>query len=191
MTRVVKKILRIIIIIVVSFAALFGGVLGTYVIVNRQEVIEPFEIGDRDSQNKILLASQGSKFKEKLVTEFVLALKNDSTYISVIDCTQLTDEFLENWNAIIMIHTMQIHKIPEEAEIFLHKVPDLSKVLLVSTSGAGDEHYKKLDIDAVSSASRMAAINPILKWALPKLEQVLHKQTRAFSGVDEEMLSNR
>ncbi|NOQ27652.1 MAG: hypothetical protein GQ564_19995 [Bacteroidales bacterium] len=71
---------------------------------------------------------------------------------------------------------MQIHNMYKETNTFLKKTPDLSKITLVSTSGAGDEYYTGVEVDGISSASIMSAIEPILKWTLPKLEDVLRKE---------------
>ena len=76
----------------------------------------------------------------------------------------------ENWDAIIIIHTLQIHEMPEEAKTFLSESNNLSKIMLVSTSGAGDDIVEGFDVDAISSASRDAAIPIIIKWINNKLE---------------------
>ncbi|MFC2152938.1 hypothetical protein ACFLSE_10475 [Bacteroidota bacterium] len=168
-----KKWLKIILWIVGIPAALISILLISYIVANKQGVIEPFQVGDPNAKHKILIASQGSEFKQKLVERFVLELDSDSIYLSILDCTQLNESYLKDWDIYIIIHTMQIHKMPEEADAFLSKMSDLSKVALVSTSGAGDEHYTKLDIDGISSASRMVAIDPIMEWIKPKLESNL------------------
>jgi hypothetical protein len=168
-----KKWLKILIWLITTPVALLLALFFSYIIVNQQGVIQPFHVGNANAKYKILIASQGSSFKEVLVERYVNELKNDSTFISILDCTELDESYVDNFDAFIVIHTMQIHKIPEEADIFLHKLPDLSRVVLVSTSGAGDEHYEKLDIDGISSASRLSAIDPILEWTLPKIKDIL------------------
>jgi len=168
--NIMKKWLKIILWIIGIPAALILILLVSYIIVNKQEVIDPFQVGNPEAKYKVLIASQGSDFKENLVDRFVMELESDSVYLSILDCTQLNENYLKGWDAYVFIHTMQIHKMPEEADLFLHKMADLTKVVLVSTSGAGDEHYKNLDIDGISSASRMVAIDPIMEWILPKLE---------------------
>lgn len=168
-----KRWIKIILWITGTPVVLIAALLITYIIVNKQEVIEPFHVGNLKAKYKILIASQGSEFKGELVNRFVKELKSDSTYISIIDCTHLKESHLIGWDAYIVIHTMQIHKMPKEADVFLSKLPNLNKVTLVSTSGAGDEHYQKLDVDGISTASRMVAIDPIMEWILPKLKKHL------------------
>lgn len=164
-----KKWITILLWIIGTPIVLMAVLLLAYILANKQGVIESCQIGDKNAKYKILIASQGSDFKNQLVDRFVLELKNDSTYLYVMDCTNLKEKELEGWDFYILIHTMQIHKMPKEADVFLSKMEDLNNVLLVSTSGAGDEHYKKLKIDGISTASRSIAIDPIMKWALPKI----------------------
>lgn len=171
-----RKWYKIILGIIGTPVILLGMLLLTYIAVNKQDVIEASQVGNPNSNYKILIASQGSEFKRGLVDRFVQELRSDSIYISILDCTQLNESYLEGWDAYIIIHSMQIHKIPEEADAFLCKMTDLSKVTLVSTSGAGDEHYTKLDIDGISSASRMVAIDPIMEWIRPRIELYLNKK---------------
>ena len=165
-----KKWIKILIAIIATPIVLFGIFLGTYVIVNQQGVIEPFHVGNPKAENKILIASQGSEFKNNLLEKILDQLKSDQNYFSIIDCTTLEGENCEDWDAIIIIHTLQIHEMPKEAETFLSKVSNLSKIMLVSTSGAGDDIVEGFDVDAISSASRMAAIPIIIKWINNKLE---------------------
>ncbi len=166
-----KKWIKILIAIIATPIVLFGIFLLSYVIINQQGIIEPFKAGNPMGENKILIASQGSEFKNNLVENILYQLKNDQNYFSVIDCTTLGKENDEDWDAIIIIHTLQIHEMPEEAHTFLSRVDDLSKVMLVSTSGAGDDVVEGFDVDAISSASRSTAVPIIVKWIGKHLEE--------------------
>ena len=136
-------------------------------------LIEPFQVGHIKAENKILIASQGSEFKNNLVENLVGQLNGTQNYFSIIDCTALGNEDEDNWDAVIIIHTMQIHHMPEEAKTFLSEVVDISKVLLVSTSGGGDDVVEDFNVDAISSASRIVAIPDITRWIIEKLKEKL------------------
>jgi len=165
-----KKWIKIILLIIATPIILIATFLLVYIFINQQEVIEPFEVGKPTAECKILIASQGSEFKINLVERLTEELISDNNYLSVVDCTKLQDENEEVWDAIIIIHTLQVHEMPEEAQAFLSQVDDLSKVMLVSTSGAGDDKVVGFDVDAVSSPSRSTAIDPIVNWILPKIK---------------------
>ena len=166
-----KKWIKILIVIIITPIILFGIFLLSYIIINQQGVIEPYTVGNPQSENKILIASQGSEFKNNLVKNILEQLKSDQNYFLIIDCTTLENENDEDWDAIIIIHTLQIHEMPEEARTFLSKANDLSKIMLVSTSGAGDDKVEGFEVDAISSASRNSAIPAIMKWISKNLEE--------------------
>lgn len=171
-----NKYLKVTLYILLTPVLLFLIALLVYVVINKQGVVDSFQVGNQNAKYKVLIASQGSDFKEKLVNKFIEQIHNDSIFISVLDCTKLNESHNRGWDAYIIIHTMQIHKMPEETENFLRQHPDLSKIILVCTSGAGDERFTGHKIDAISSASRIVAIEPILKWAVPKINNILtHK----------------
>lgn len=74
---------------------------------------------------------------------------------------------------------MQIHKMPEEAQSFLSKTDDLSKVMLVSTSGGGDDFVQGFDVDAISAPSRSAKIPLIMEWITTKIDGKLQVENVA------------
>ena len=186
---ILKKWIKVLIAVTATPFLLFAILLLTYIIMNRQEVIEPFQLGNSGAENKILIASQGSDFKNNLLDTLVCKLKTDENYLSIIDCTALGNENDEEWDAVIIIHTLQIHNMPEATEAFLSGVKDLSKVILVSTSGAGDESVEKFNVDAVSSASRLNAIDPIMDWIIPKVDIILDADY--ILGLNSEFISNQ
>jgi len=63
--------------------------------------------------------------------------------------------------------------MPREAELFLKRSVDLSKVILVSTSGAGDDKIEEFDVDAISTASRISIIHKVISWLIPQVESRL------------------
>ncbi|MCD4731474.1 MAG: hypothetical protein K8R74_12795 [Bacteroidales bacterium] len=172
-----KKWIKILIGIVVTPVLLFLILLVAYILINRQGVIEPFQFGNSNAENKILIASQGSDFKNNLVEKLVNQFKDDNNFLSVIDCTELGDENEKDWDAVIIIHTMQIHKMPKEARKFLAEVKDLSRIMLVSTSGGGDDLVTDFDVDAISSPSRTSVIPQILEWVNEKMVDKLNNES--------------
>ena len=166
-----KKWIKIVLWIVATPVAVIGILLLSYIIMNTQGVIAPFEAGSPQSSYKILIASQGSEFKESLVGKIIDQFETPETYFSVIDCTSLQDIRIEDWSAIIIIHTMQIHKMPAKAKKFLDEADDFSNIMLVCTSGGGDEIFTDYDVDAISSASRMNKIPAIIGWIGNRLEE--------------------
>ena len=168
-----KKFFKIILSIILGSALLFFILLGTYVVVNWQGVIEPFQVGNPDATNKILIASQGSEFKNNLLNNLVQQLETEDNYLFVVDCTKLDSETVTEWDAIVIIHSAQMHEMPGAAELFLKRAADHSKVMLVSTSGAGDDKVEGFDVDAISTASHIEITHKLLNWLIPRIESKL------------------
>lgn len=170
-----KKFFKILLSIILGFVSLLIILLVTYIVVNWQGVIEPFQVGNPQAKNKILIASQGSEFKHNLLNNLVQKLGSEENYLNVVDCTKLGDENIVKWDAIIIIHSAEIHEMPEAAELFLECADDLSKVMLVTTSGAGDDRIEKFDVDAISTASRITITDKLLNWLIPRIDSKLQK----------------
>ena len=171
-----KKLLKIILSIILGIVFVFFALLGTYVVVNWQGVIEPFQVGTPNAMNKILIASQGSEFKDHLLNSLVQKLETEDNYLYVVDCTELDSENVAVWDAVVIIHSAQIHKMPEAAELFLKRAADHSKVMLVSTSGAGDDKVEGFDVDAISTASHIEITHKLINWLIPRIESKLLKK---------------
>ena len=169
-----KKFLKILLSTVLSVVVIIFILLGTYIVVNIQGVIVPFKVGSPNANNKILIASQGSEFKDNSLETLVQKLKGNDKYLYVVDCTKLGNEVFSDWDVIVIIHSAQIHKMPREAELFLKRsVVDLSKVILVSTSGAGDDKIEGFEVDAISTASRISITHKVINWLMPRIESKL------------------
>lgn len=172
-----KKWVKVLITIIAIPIVLFIVFLGAYIVINWQGVIEPYQIGNSNANQKILIASQGSEFKNNLEKELIRLLKNDNTFLSIVDCTTLGHEDAADWDAVIIIHTTQIHGMPEEVRDFLLSSDDLSKILLVTTSGGGDEVVTEFEVSAISTASRLSVTSIITKWLTSRLDSILGKES--------------
>ena len=155
---------------------LFIILISVYILMNWQGVIEPYQTGNPNATLKVLIASQGSEFKNNLLENILQKLDNDTIYLSVIDCTSLQKENASEWNAIIIIHTTKAHKIPRYVSRFLGSLPDFSNIVLISTSGGGDEVITEFEIDAISTASRMSETSNIADRAFAKVERILQRE---------------
>jgi hypothetical protein len=118
-----------------------------------QGVISQFEINSPDLKQKILIASQESKFKTDLVSSIVNGLKTKDIYIKVIDVTSLTGIVPRDWNSIIIINTCEAGKLQKNVIEFFKKYPDDKRMILVTTSGSGIWKPDDISIDSISSAS--------------------------------------
>ena len=156
-----KKWIKILTIIISIPVVLFIILVGTYIVMNWQGVIDPYHVGNPNAPHKVLIASQGSEFKNKLLKDLVQQLESDIVYLSIIDCTSLKKENVTDWDTIVIIHTTKAHQIPNYVKTYLQRFSNLSKLVLVSTSGGGDEVVTEFEVEAISTASRLADTNKI------------------------------
>ena len=61
------KILKRVLIVIGALIVLFVIIFGIYLLMNRQSVAEPFEVGSPESGRKILIATQGSDYKNLML----------------------------------------------------------------------------------------------------------------------------
>ena len=134
-------------------------------------VAEPFEVNSPDQQIKVLIATQGSDFKNAVVEGVVEYLKQKPAYIKVVDVSALSQIDEEQWGAIVVIHTWENLKPQEDAKAYLDRAKDLTKVVVLTTSGDGD--YKIDGINAITSASEMTNVSMHVTSINDRLKQIL------------------
>lgn len=133
-----------------------------------------YEVNDPTYQHHILIATQGSDFKDSVVNEVLKELKLKRMYIRVIDISALHQIMEEEWNVLIVLHTWEYSEPPQEAADFVSRVKDKSKLIVLSTSGAG--HYKMEGIDGITSASRLSEVHLKVDEILRRVNDLLNSQ---------------
>lgn len=118
--------------------------------------IAEFEINDARLDSRILIASQGSEYKNTLVADIISSFNYDSIYIKVIDVIDLKKENGADWDALVILHTWEIGVPPETVSNFIDQVVDRNKLIVVATSGSGEEQID--GVDGISSASLLGEI---------------------------------
>lgn len=148
--KIFKRILIAIALVVVLLVVLFG----IYLLAHRQGVIKTSEIVNPEARRTVLIASQGSKFKNALVDSIVGRLKSRPLAVKVVDVTTLHQEDEADYPAIVIIHTTEKWELQPDVKKFLDRARNHKKILLVTTSGQGDWKTGDYDVDIVTSASR-------------------------------------
>ena len=153
----------------------FGGILGLalvafaiYVYLFYPRNAEPFEINRDNPTKNILIATQGSDFKESLVKTLCDSLKTSSVYIKGIDVGDLETVNDEDWDRILIINSFII-RLNSKVDRFINSSSTPDKILLMVTSGGADwQPEPEIVVDALTSASRKeyidGLINLIIDW---------------------------
>lgn len=134
-------------------------------------VAESFEVNAPDLDKRVLIATQRSEFKNAVVAAVVQRLRQRPIYIKVIDVSLLPGMDEADWNAVVVLHTWEYGEPQFDARDFLlrEKVPD--KVVVLTTSGAGDQKIE--GVDAITTASVMTQVSANADAITARLEPLL------------------
>lgn len=133
---------------------------------------EAFEVNSSAYSQKLLIAAQGSEFKNSVTQTIINRFKDDSIFIKIVDVSALEHIEPIDYNALLLIHTWENWKPPIDIDIFINRTKDYKdKIVVITTSGEGT--YKMSDVDAITGESKKENIMPISIKAIRKLEVIL------------------
>jgi len=171
------KALKITLIVIGSIVVIFLIASGVYLVLNIQGEAESFEVGSPLLAQKVLIASQGSDFKNALVKSLTEHLKEKPIYIKVVDVSALSEVNEDEWDALVFIHTTEKYRLQPNVKEYVDRAKDLSKVMLITTSGSGKWKTKDYDVDIITSASKMDEVGPLTTTILAHLDSILGLET--------------
>lgn len=131
------------------------------------------ESGDPSAQPRVLIATQGSSFKDALVDGIAAHLKPRVGYLKVIDVSELPKIRASEWTAIAVIHTWEYGKPQADAAQFVSRMADSSKLIVVTTSGSGTARLPGIDV--ISTASEMREVPTRVSEANRAIDAMLEK----------------
>lgn len=139
-------------------------------------IAEEFEVNSPNYSKKLLIATQGSNFKDEVTKGVVNYYKKDSVYIKVIDVTALAGIDPARYNAILVIHTWENWKPPSDVEFFINRTRDIqNKIIVLTTSGKGS--YKMEDVDAITGESKLKNTSTYISKITKRLESILNTKS--------------
>lgn len=134
--------------------------------------IQPYDVNSPSMEKKLLIATQGSDFKDSITNAVVNHYKMDSIYIKIIDVSDLSQIDPEDFNAIFIAHTWENWKPPTEVKAFIERTKnDSKKIVVLTTSGEGS--YKMEDVDALTGESIIEDVPDFAQDILERLNPLL------------------
>ncbi len=170
------KVIKISLITIGAVVLLFIIVSGVYLLINIQGEVESFEVNSPEMAQKVLIASQGSDFKNALVESIAVYMAKKPVYIKVLDVTALDDVNEGEWNAVVLIHTTEGRRLQRNVKEYLDRAEDLNKIILLTTSGSGKWKTEDYDIDVITSASKKEKLPLLISEILTRLGLILKKE---------------
>jgi hypothetical protein len=141
--------------IILSILALFLVFAIWYRYTYSMDEAVAFEVNTSDMPSKLLIATQGSDFKNTVTQGVVDYYRSDSVFIKVIDVTALSEIVPDNYDAILVLHTWEYEKPPNAVNSFIEKTKNSKdKIVIVTTSGPGTS--KMQGVDAITGESILA-----------------------------------
>lgn len=138
------------------FISLLGLVLLVFALWYKHEysmdIVETTQYNSPNLEPKILIATQGSAFKNRITKNLIEHYQNDSIFIKVMDVSLLSKVNPSEYKVLIIIHTWENWKAPTEVQTFIeNSVNFKDKIIVMTTSGQGS--FKIKDIDAITGES--------------------------------------
>ncbi len=135
------------------------------------EVGTSYSINTPEASRHVLIAAQGSDFKDAVVEGTIDQLKDRDLFIRVYDISELEKIVPSQWDAILVFHTWEYGKPPKSIRDFSKRKNELSNVTFFATSGSGEEYIR--GIDGITGASRMSQVDKQTKEVLTRINKVL------------------
>lgn len=143
---------RIAKIIITSCVIAFAGFWVWYEYTYSMDTVIPFEVNSPSLDTKVLIASQGSRFKDSLVKGILKHYQKDTIYFKVIDVYTMFTTTISKWDAIVIINSWEYGSPPRNVTKFIENHPDqLDKLIILST--VGSSNIKLKDVDVISGES--------------------------------------
>ncbi len=136
------------------------------------EVAESYEVNTPALNQKLLIATQGSVFKDAIVEGIINHYKSNSIFVKVVDISVLDSTDASEFDAILLVHTWEYGKPPEKVQSFMDKNQGLKdKLVVLTTSGEGTE--KMEGVDAITGESIISDVSLFVDKVVIKLDPLL------------------
>jgi hypothetical protein len=169
--RPARRTLKVSLLVSVGLVVLLAAAAYGYKLLYSMDPAPAFEVGQRGQRPAVLVATQGSAYKDAVVRSFVERLKRRVAYVRVVDVSALPSVGERDWDALAVLHTWESRQPQPDARAFVGRVTDRSKLVVLTTSGSGDE--KMPAVDAITSASEVARAHADATELFRRTERVL------------------
>lgn len=136
------------------------------------DTAKSFEVNTSMLDRKLIIATQGSEFKNEITKNIVEFYKPDSIYIKVVDISSLLEIDPQNWNALVIMHTWENWKPPIDVKAFIDRTQAFhNKIVVLTTSGQGS--FKMKGIDAITGESKLEKTASYTHLIIERLDPLL------------------
>lgn len=141
---------------------------------NENYKVIPYVTQNKGARYDVLIASQGSSFKDSLVSHVLKDYQDQSIRFKVIDAYTLFTVDIEKWDAIIIINSWEYVDPPKNIREFIRSnKKNADKLIILSTVGSHNMVFD--DIDTISGESVIEKIPDYTKMLSGRLDKILNK----------------
>ncbi|MCX2762751.1 hypothetical protein [Aquimarina muelleri] len=164
-----KRVFKIIIgLLLIGFSGFWIWYEYTY----SMDTVIPFKVKDPNLETKVLIASQGSRFKDSLVQGILRHYQKDPIHFKVIDVYTMFTVDIDKWDALVIINSWEYGSPPRNVKKFIKNHPDrLDKLIILSTVGSSNIALK--DIDVISGESIIEKTPDYTKILVDRLNKII------------------
>ncbi|MEZ4721148.1 MAG: hypothetical protein R2813_04645 [Flavobacteriales bacterium] len=154
-----------------ALVLLFALFMTWYWFTHRMRPAVEFKIGSDDAPQSLLIAYQGSNYKNNLTAKLCTHYSTSDVVIKGIDVDKLPEIDPDEWTAILILHTWEVWRAPEVVAAFHLRTIGANNIVYFTTSGDGSYHFE--DVDAVTSASLIEDLEKDAQNAIIHLEAII------------------
>ncbi len=165
------KVFRIILFVLAGLVGLMGATAMGYRFVKRQGIVDEYEMASSGSAPRILIATQASSFKDRVMKKVADRIKDRPFVVKVVDVTKIEDFADDGWNHIIVLSTIQSGKVSPELDRFLKGTEDYSGLTLLLTADSRTWAKKDIEIDAFTAASKKENVERYVDFIIAGIEK--------------------
>lgn len=136
------------------------------------DTAETYEVNSRNLEKKLLIATQGSDFKNTVAQAIIDYYKSDSIYLKVIDVSALNEIVPADYDAILVLHTWEYEKPPARVATFIEMTSSYQdKIVVLTTSGPGTSKIE--GVDAITGESILDDAARVVEDIIERLNPLL------------------
>ena len=143
------------------------------------KAVDTIETGDRMAlKSKVLIATQHSQFKGEVVSEIKKALREDVSYIKVVNVKRLPNEPVDQYSALVILNSCMAGRPDPRVESFIDDMPDKEKLVVLTTGRLDSWKPDSPEVDAITSASTMSETDAVARTIADKVRIIINSQEK-------------
>ena len=164
---------------------LWTGVLAVVLWVLPQAVTALEEYGSAEAERRVLIATEKTSFKSKLVEELVSVLEDDMGYLRVVDHRKkgLDEERAADYSAVVVINSGVNSQVRPWVASWLKGADVRENIILVTTyrDKGWSPRYPE-GVDSISTPSRKADVQDLVRDIRARVNAVVAGETEQSAG---------